>query len=82
MTIKAGDRLTQRVDPVRERQQRVQHTEEGRHHFDRIQAGSTRNLYDHDDDAQALADVLEAGRQHVDDRHKHHRDEHGRTDES
>ena len=51
----------------------MQETEEGRQHLNRVQAGRAGNLHDHDDDAQALTDVLEARRKHVDDRHVDHR---------
>ena len=81
VSVEPGDDLTQRVNTVGEGEQRVQEAEEGRQHLDRIQAGRPGNLHNHDDDAQALADVLEARGEHVDDRHKHQRDDHRRPHE-
>ena len=82
MPVESPDDLTQRINTVGEGEQRMQEPEEGGQHFDRIQAGRARNLHDHDDDAQALADVLEARREHVDNRHEHHRDHHRRPHET
>ena len=81
MPVEACDRLTHRVNAVGEGEQRVQEAEEGRQHLDRVQAGGAGNLHDHDDDAQPLADVLEARREHVDDRDVDQRDDHRRPHE-
>ena len=82
MPIEPRHNLTQRVNTVSEGEQRVQEAEEGRKHLDRVQAGRTGNLHDHNDDAQALADVLEARGEHVDDRDKHERNSDRRPHET
>ena len=60
--VEAGNRLAERVNRITEWHERVDHTEEFRHHLNRIQAGSARNLHDNQRDTQSLADMHERGR--------------------
>ena len=80
--VEAAHRLAHRFNPICEREHRMQETEKRRQHLNRVQAGRAGNLHDHDDDAQALTDVLEARRKHVDDRHVDHRNNDRRPHES
>ena len=61
--VEPGNRLTQGVDAVSEREERVDELEERRGHLDRVQTRRTRNLHEDQDDADALADMLQGGRQ-------------------
>ena len=71
--VETTNSLAHRVNPIGEGEERMEETEEGGHHFNGIQARGTRDLKDHNDDTQALTDMLEAGRQHVDHRMEHQR---------
>ena len=74
--VHAADGLAHRVNAIRKRQQRMQRLEEARHHLNGVHARGTRDLHDHEDDADGLADVLERDRQGVNDVHVHERGEH------
>ena len=80
--VESPDDFTQRINAIGEGEQRMQEPEEGGQHLDRIQTGRSGNLHDHDDDAQTLADVLEARGEHVDDRDKHERNSDRRPHET
>ena len=65
--------LAHRVNSISEGEKGMEETEEGGHHLDGIQARRSGDLKDHNDDTQALTDMLEAGRQHVDHGKEHQR---------
>ena len=81
VAVEAPDRLPHRVDAVGERQERVDRTEEPGHQLDRVQAGRAGDLHDHQQDAQAPADVAEGDAEGVDDAHVGEGDEHTGADE-
>ena len=79
VAVEATDGLAHRVNPIGEGEKRVEKTEEGRHHFDGIQARRSGDLKNHNDDTQALTDMLETGRQHVDHGKEHQRNKDSST---
>ena len=78
--IEPGERFPQRIDPVREREEVVERTEESRHHLDRVQAGRTGDLHDHEQHGQSLADEPEGDRERIDDAEIREPDEHSGPD--
>ena len=66
-TIEAANRLAQRADAIRKREKRADSLIETRHHLNGIQARGGRNLHEHQNDAQALAHVLEQHGKRVND---------------
>ena len=79
--VEPGNRLTQGVDAVSEREERVDELEERRGHLDRVQTRRARNLHEDQDDADALADMLQGGRQRQLDSQVRKRCEHRRQEE-
>ena len=61
VSVEATDAFAHGVDAIREREDRIHRLEEARGEFDRIQARSARDLHKHQNDAQALAHMLQRG---------------------
>ena len=61
VSVEAANAFAHGVDAIREREYRVHRLEEARGEFDRIQARSARDLNKHQNDAQALAHMLQRG---------------------
>ena len=80
-TVKPGNRLAQGVDAVGEREEGVDELEERRRHLDGVQTRRARDLHEDQDDADALADMLQGGRQGKLDSQVCERCEHRRQEE-
>lgn len=65
--VEAANGLAHRIDAVGERKQWVDRLEERGRHFDGVQASRGRYLHEDEDDADALAQMLQGHRKRVDD---------------
>ena len=65
ISVETADAFAHGVDAIREREDRIHRLEEARSKLDRVQTRRTRDLHKHQNDAQALAHMLQRGGKRV-----------------